>query len=259
MKKIYFLSDAHLGSWAIEHSRTHERRLVSFLDKIKDEAAAVYMLGDMFDFWYEYRYAVPKGYTRFLGKVAELTDRGVEVHFFTGNHDMWCLDYFEKECGMIIHREPCLVELHSKEFYLAHGDEFSTERGFRILRSIFHNRFLQWMFSMVHPRWSLWMGHSWARHSMLQHKVKGDTPFKGAENEDCVKFAKNYLKAHPSVACFIFGHRHIDEDFPLGDSSRCIFLGDWIGTFAYVVFDGKTISHERYVEGDVAQIMSQSE
>ena len=122
MKKIYFLSDAHLGSWAIEHPRTHERRLVSFLDKIKDEAAAVYMLGDMFDFWYEYRYAVPKGFTRFLGKVSELTDRGVEIHFFTGNHDMWCLDYFEKECGMIIHREPCLVELHDKEFFLAHGE-----------------------------------------------------------------------------------------------------------------------------------------
>jgi UDP-2,3-diacylglucosamine hydrolase len=97
-KKIYFLSDAHLGSWAIEHRRTHERRLVSFLDKIKDEAAAVYMLGDMFDFWYEFRYVVPKGFTRFLGKVAELTDRGVEVHIFTGNHDIWCLDYFEKEC-----------------------------------------------------------------------------------------------------------------------------------------------------------------
>ena len=126
MKKIYFLSDAHLGSWAIEHSRTHERRLVSFLDKIKDEAAAVYMLGDMFDFWYEHRYVVPKGFTRFLGKVSELTDRGVEVHIFTGNHDMWCLDYFEKECGMIIHREPCLVELYDKEFVLAHGDEFST-------------------------------------------------------------------------------------------------------------------------------------
>lgn len=250
MKKIYFLSDAHLGSRAIEHSRTHERRLVSFLDKIKDKAEAVYMLGDMFDFWYEYKNVVPKGFTRFLGKVSELTDRGVEVHFFTGNHDMWCLSYFEKECGMIIHRQPCVVELSGKVFFLAHGDEFSTERSFRVLRSIFHNRFLQWLFSSLHPRWSISMGLGWARHSMLKHKVKGDTPFKGEENEDCVKYARKYLQTHPTVDCFIFGHRHIDEDMLIGETSRCIFLGDWIGTFAYVVFDGVTIERKHFVEGE---------
>lgn len=253
-KKIYFLSDAHLGSWAIEHRRTHERRLVSFLDKIKDEAAAVYMLGDMFDFWYEFRYVVPKGFTRFLGKVAELTDRGVEVHIFTGNHDIWCLDYFEKECGMTIHREPCLLELYGKEIYLAHGDEFSTERSFRFLRSVFHNRFLQWMFSMVHPRWSIWMGHSWARHSMLKHKVKGDTPFLGPEKEDCMIFARKYLESHPTVDCFIFGHRHVDEDLPIGDASRCIYLGDWISTFAYVVLDGNTIERKYFIEGESKEL-----
>lgn len=250
MKKIYFISDAHMGSLAIEHRRTHERRLVSFLDQIKDKAAAVYMLGDMFDFWYEYKSVVPKGFTRFFGKVAELTDKGVEVHFFTGNHDLWCLDYFEKECGMIIHREPCLVELYDKEFFLAHGDEFSTERSFRILRSIFHNRFLQRMFSMIHPRWSMSMGLGWARHSMLKHKVKGDIPFKGEENEVCVIYAKKYLQTHPDVDCFIFGHRHIDEDIKLSDTSRCIFLGDWIGTFAYVVFDGTTIERKHFIEGE---------
>ena len=250
MKKIYFLSDAHLGSWGIEHSRTHERRLVSFLDKIKHEASAVYMLGDMFDFWYEYRYAVPKGFTRFLGKVSELTDMGVEVHMFTGNHDMWCRDYFEKECGVVLHRQACSVELHGKEFFLAHGDEFSKEGSYKVLRAIFHSRFLQRCFSAVHPRWALWMGHTWARHSMIKHKVEGDTPFLGPDNEFCVQFAKEYLVKHPQVDCFIFGHRHVDEDFPLGASSRCIFLGDWISTFAYVVFDGKEIQRKYYVEGE---------
>ena len=250
MKKVYILSDAHLGSWAIEHRRTHERRLVSFLNKIKSDASAVYFLGDMFDFWYEYKYAVPKGFTRFLGKVAELTDSGVEVHFFTGNHDTWCIDYFEKECGMTIHREPCLVELYGKEVFLAHGDEFSTEKAFGILRAMFHNRFLQRMFSMVHPRWSLWAGHAWARHSMIKHKVKGDTPFLGADNEDCVKFARKYLQKHPSVDCFVFGHRHIDVDLSLGDNSRCIFLGDWISNFSYVVIDGDTIERKHYIEGE---------
>ena len=250
MKKIYFLSDAHLGSWAIEHSRTHERRLVSFLDKIKDDAAAVYILGDMFDFWYEFKYAVPKGYTRFLGKVSELTDRGVEVHLFTGNHDLWCLDYFEKECGVILHREPCLVEIYGKELFLAHGDEFSKDKMFLVLRKIFHSRFLRRCFSMLHPRWSLWMGNSWARHSMIKHKVKGDTPFLGAENEFCVQYAEEYLCKHPSVDCFIFGHRHVDEDLPLSGNSRCIFLGDWISNFAYVVFDGKEILRKHYIEGE---------
>ena len=122
MKNVYFLSDAHLGSRAIEHGRTQERRLVNFLDSIKHKAAAVYLLGDMFDFWYEFRLVVPKGYTRFLGKLSELTDMGVEVHFFTGNHDIWCGDYLTKECGVTIHREPVTTEIYGKEFYLAHGD-----------------------------------------------------------------------------------------------------------------------------------------
>lgn len=116
MKNVYFLSDAHLGSRAIEHSRTQERRLVNFLDSIKHQAAAVYLLGDMFDFWYEFKLVVPKGYTRFLGKISELTDMGVEVHFFIGNHDIWCGDYLEKECGVIIHREPLTCEIYGKEF-----------------------------------------------------------------------------------------------------------------------------------------------
>lgn len=138
MKNVYFLSDAHLGSRAIEHGRTHERRLVNFLDSIKHQAAAVYLLGDMFDFWYEFRLVVPKGYTRFLGKLSELTDMGVEVHFFIGNHDIWCGDYLTKECGVIVHREPLTVEIYGKEFYLAHGDGLGDpDHKFKLLRRLF--------------------------------------------------------------------------------------------------------------------------
>lgn len=259
MKKVYFLSDAHLGSWALEHRRTQERRIVSFLDKIKDSAQAIYMLGDMFDFWYEYKHVVPKGYTRFLGKISELTDSGIEVHFFTGNHDQWCHDYFERECGMIMHTKPFLTEIMGKEFFLAHGDEFANDNKYKFLRSMFQSSLLRRMFAAIHPRWSIAMGNGWARHSMIQHKVKGDTPFLGEDKEPCVLFAKKYLKKHDTVDCFIFGHRHCDEDFLLHNKARCIFLGDWISTFAYVVYDGKTISHERYVEGDKQQIISQSE
>ena len=253
MKKVYFLTDAHLGAWGLEHRRTHERRIVSFLDKIKGDAAAIYMLGDMFDFWYEYKYAVPKGYTRFLGKISELTDNGVEVHFFTGNHDQWCLDYFEMECGMTVHREPFITEIMGKLFFLAHGDEFSNDWKYKILRSMFRSRFLRRMFSNVHPRWSLWMGNSWAKHSMQQHKIKGDTPFMGADKESSVQYAKRYLQLHDTVDCFIFGHRHIDTDVALSNS-RVIFLGDWISTFDYVVIDSNSIEHRHFVEGESKEI-----
>ena len=144
MKNVYFLSDAHLGSWAIAHGRTQERRLVRFLDSIKTKAAAIYLLGDMFDFWNEYRYVVPKGYTRFLGKLSELTDMGVEVHFFTGNHDIWTYGYLEEECGLIVHKAPLTTEIYDKVFYLAHGDGLGDpDPKYRFLRRMFHNRTCQ--------------------------------------------------------------------------------------------------------------------
>ena len=171
MKNVYFLSDAHLGSRAIEHGRTQERRLVNFLDSIKHKAAAVYLLGDMFDFWYEFRLVVPKGYTRFLGKLSELTDMGVEVHFFTGNHDIWCGDYLTKECGVTIHREPVTTEIYGKEFYLAHGDGLGDpDKKFKLLRTMFHSRTLQTLFSAIHPRWSIDLGFNWAKHSRLKRE-----------------------------------------------------------------------------------------
>ncbi|MBQ8277964.1 MAG: UDP-2,3-diacylglucosamine diphosphatase [Bacteroidaceae bacterium] len=137
MKNVYFLSDAHLGSLAIPHGRTQERRLVNFLDAIKDKAAAVYLLGDMFDFWHEYKTVVPKGYTRLLGKISELTDMGVEIHYFTGNHDLWVGDYFERECGMTLHLRSSVVEIYGNVFYLAHGDGLgSTDRKFKFLRRL---------------------------------------------------------------------------------------------------------------------------
>ena len=144
MKKVYFLSDSHLGSLAIADNRKQELRVVHFLESIKEDVSAVYMLGDIFDFWHEYRYVVPKGFTRLLGKISELTDSGIEVHFFTGNHDLWCGDYLEKECGVILHREMLLIKLGEKNFCMAHGDGLdNTEKHYLILRSIFHNKICQ--------------------------------------------------------------------------------------------------------------------
>ena len=144
MKNVYFLSDAHLGSLAIPHQRMQERRLVRFLDSIKEKAAAIYLLGDMFDFWYEYKYVVPKGFTRFLGKLSELTDMGVEVHYFTGNHDIWAYEYLEKECGVILHKKEETTEIYGHEFFLAHGDGMGDpNKSFKLIRAIFNSRFCE--------------------------------------------------------------------------------------------------------------------
>ena len=211
MKNVYFLSDAHLGSLAISHGRTQERRLVRFLDSIKHKASAVYLLGDMFDFWYEFKTVVPKGYTRFLGKVSELTDLGVEVHFFIGNHDIWCGDYLEKECGVILHREPLTTEIYGKEFYLAHGDGLGDpDAGFKLLRLLFHSR----------------------------------------DKEPLVLYTKDYLKTHPDINFFIYGHRHIELDLMLNATARVVILGDWINFFSYAVFDGEHLFLENYIEGE---------
>ena len=234
MKNVYFLSDAHLGSRAIEHGRTQERRLVNFLDSIKHKAAAVYLLGDMFDFWYEFRLVVPKGYTRFLGKLSELTDMGVEVHFFTGNH-----------------REPVTTEIYGKEFYLAHGDGLGDpDKKFKLLRTMFHSRTLQTLFSAIHPRWSMDLGLNWAKHSRLKREGGKEPDYMGEDKEFLVLYTKEYLKNHPDINFFIYGHRHIELDLMLSATARILILGDWINYFSYAVFDGENLFLENYIEGE---------
>ena len=251
MKNIYFLSDAHLGSLAIEHGRTQERRIVRFLDSIKHKAQAIYLLGDIFDFWNEYKLCVPKGYTRFFGKISELTDMGVEVHFFVGNHDLWSYGYFEKECGMIIHKEPETVELYDKVFFLAHGDGLGDpDKKFKLLRKIFHNKTCQRLLNAIHPRWGLALGLNWANKSRLKHMGGQEPRYMGEDKEHLVLFTKDYLKTHANVDYFIYGHRHIELDLVLSRKARIIILGDWITQFTYAVFDGEHLLLEQYIEGE---------
>ena len=251
MKNVYFISDAHLGSWAMTHKRQQERRLVRFLDDIKEKASAVYLLGDMFDFWYEWRFAVPKGYTRLLGKISELTDNGVEVHYFTGNHDIWAYNYFERECGVILHREPATLELGDKVFFLAHGDGLGDpDRNFKVIRSIFHNRTCQRLFSMIHPRWSMWFGQTWAKHSRMKRPNGEEPPYMGEDKEHLVLFTKEYMQHHPDIDFFIYGHRHIELDLMLSHKTRMLIIGDWISQFTYAVYDGEHLFMENYVEGE---------
>ncbi len=250
-KNVYFLSDAHLGSLAIPHGRTQERRLVRFLDSIKEKASAVYLLGDMFDFWNEYRYVVPKGYSRFLGKLSELTDNGVEVHFFAGNHDLWTYGYLEEECGVIVHKAPVTTEIYGKVFFLAHGDGLGDpDNKFKILRKLFHNRTCQRLLNFVHPRWGMALGLNWAKHSRLKRADGKEVPFMGEDREFLVRFARDYKRSHPNIDYFLFGHRHIELDLPIDKSTRMLILGDWIWQFTYAVFDGEHLFLGEYVEGE---------
>ena len=266
MKNVYFLADAHLGSLAIPHQRMQERRLVRFLDSIKEKAAAVYLLGDMFDFWDEYKHVVPKGYTRFLGKISELTDNGVEVHYFTGNHDIWTYGYLEQECGVILHRQPLTTDIYGRVFYLAHGDGLGDpDRKFKFLKWMFHNRVCQRLLNFVHPWWGMQLGQRWAKHSRLKRADGKEPPYMGEDREHLVLYAKDYLQTHPDIDVFIFGHRHIELDLSLpappdrtqrqqGQDTprrpRMLTLGDWIWQFTYAVFDGEHLLLEEYVEGE---------
>jgi UDP-2,3-diacylglucosamine hydrolase len=237
--KVYFLSDAHLGSRFHPDSRERERRLCRWLERVRHDAQAIYLLGDIFDYWYEYRYVVPKGFTRLLGKLSELTDAGVEIHFFIGNHDIWLTDYLSVECGLILHFEPLLTDIGGKRFFLAHGDGLGDDsRSFHLLRRIFHSRFLRRCFSAVHPRWTIPLAHAWSNSS---RENGGMQPYLGEDREYLIRFAKKKLSALPDINYFVFGHRHILLDLPIAEQCRVIMLGDWITFFSYAVFDGERV------------------
>lgn len=238
-KKIYFLSDAHLGSVSHTDSRETERKLCRWLDAAKTDAKAIYLLGDIFDYWFEYRYVVPRGFTRFLGKLGELTDSGIEINFFIGNHDIWLTDYLQKECGVNVFRQPLVKDFNGKKFFLAHGDGLGDESvSFRFLRSVFHSRILRKAFSRIHPRWTIPLAHLWSNHSRINGGV---ADYRGEEHEHLVQFAKKQLKEAPNINYFIFGHRHIMLDLPISTDARVIILGDWVRYFSYAVFDGKDV------------------
>ncbi|WP_106832292.1 UDP-2,3-diacylglucosamine diphosphatase [Parabacteroides pacaensis] len=247
-KKIYFASDAHLGARFHKDPLATEKKLVRWLDFIKQNASAIYFLGDMFDYWFEYKYVVPKGFIRFLGKVAELADSGIEIHFFIGNHDIWMFDYLPKETGAIIHREPLTIDLLGKRFFLGHGDEVDDRSlSFRFIRALFRNKFCQWLYAGIHPRWTMGFAYAWSLHSRrsgLQQKEKDK--YEGEDAEYLVSFAKDYLKTHPDINFFIFGHRHIMLDLMLTRSSRLLIAGDWMKLFSYIEWDGETLILEQF-------------
>ena len=240
---VYFLSDAHLGSRVIKDPRAHEKKLVAWLDMVKADAEAIYLLGDIFDFWYEYKTVVPKGFVRFLGKLAELTDAGVEIHFLIGNHDIWTFGYLEKEVGLIVHKESFTTQIGSKKFFLAHGDGlYVDKKGFGIIRKVFHSRLAQKLFRLVPAELGQEFGYRWSK-SNREKILHIENKFLGEENENLVVYAKEYSKNH-DVDFMIFGHRHIALDLQLQNKKRVVVLGDFVGIFSYGVFDGENFSLE---------------
>ncbi len=239
-KKIYFLSDVHLGAPVLSNHRERELQLVNWLEEIRPECGILCLLGDIFDFWFEYKRAVPKGYIRFLAKICEYTDQGIPVHFFTGNHDIWAFDYLSEECGVSLHTHNEIFRINGKKLLVGHGDALNPQdKGYLFLYRLFHHRFLQKCFRWIHPDLGILLAQKWSSHSRLENgKIEADT-FRGEEQEEIVRFCKQTLE-NKHFDYFIFGHRHIPIDLPLTNHSRYINTGDWITWFTYAVFDGET-------------------
>ena len=239
-KKIYFASDFHLGVPSHDKSLEREKQIVKWLDEIKQDAQEIYIMGDLFDFWFEYKHSVPKGFVRILGKIAEITDSGIPVTLFTGNHDMWMFDYLPKEIGVSIYRETIERTFNGKTFMLGHGDGLGPgDFGYKFIKKVFANKFCQWLFARLHPNFGIGMANYWSRKSRVSNHGS-DEKFLGNENEWLVIYSKQVLeKKHFDY--FIFGHRHLPLDIQLNSNSRYINLGEWVNYNSYAVFDGNNL------------------
>jgi UDP-2,3-diacylglucosamine hydrolase len=248
MKKVYFASDFHLGVDARLSSTERERQIIRWLDRVREDAAALYLVGDLFDFWFEYRKVIPKGYIRLLGKLAELSDAGLPVHLFTGNHDMWIFTYFEEELGIPTHRQPITAEWYGKSFYIGHGDGLGPgDHGYKMIKKIFANKICQRLFAAIPPSIGIGMADYWSKRS---RSTNPSSPrFLGPEKEWLVQFAEGELRKR-YFDYFIFGHRHLPIDYLLSNQkSRYINLGEWLNYNSYAVFDGNEL-HLRFFEND---------
>jgi len=238
--KIYFASDIHLGTPSYEKSLVREKKFVQWLDMIKADATELFIVGDLFDFWFEYKRAVPRGYIRVLGKLAEIADSGIPITMFTGNHDMWIFDYLPKEIGCKLYREPITREWNGKKFMIGHGDGLGPgDHGYKFIKKVFANKFLQWCFARLHPNFGIWLANYFSQTSRA--KTGGnDAKFLGEENEWLVQYCKEVL-AKEHFDFFIFGHRHLPLEITVNNSAKYINLGDWLQYNTYAIFDGNQI------------------
>jgi UDP-2,3-diacylglucosamine hydrolase len=236
-KKAYFASDLHLGLPNFEESLVREKLFVKWLDTIKTDARALYLLGDVFDFWHEWKRAAPQGFTRVLGKLAEISDSGIPIHYFTGNHDVWVYKYLPREIGLILHRDNFKTEILGKKFFLAHGDGLGPgDPSYKLLKWAFTNKALQWMFKRLHPDFSLWIGQTWSTNRRM---IERKPVFFGIDKEWLILYSREILKKE-FFDYFVYGHRHIPGIHQITENTKYVNLGDWLRNFTYGVFDGET-------------------
>ncbi len=244
-KKIYFASDQHLGIPNIENSHIREKKFVLWLDQVKNDAEAIFLLGDLFDFWFEYKKVVPKGFVRVLGKLAEIRDSGTPIYYFVGNHDLWMQDYFETELNIPVYYQPKEYAFNNKTFLIGHGDGLGPgDKGYKRMKKVFTNPFSKWLYRWLHPD----IGVGLAQYLSTKNKLisgEEDIKFLGEDNEWLAQYAKRKLKTK-HYDYFLFGHRHLPMEIEVGKNSKYINTGDWITHFTYAVFDGKDLKLKKF-------------
>lgn len=246
-KKVYFASDFHLGAPIGEVSLAREKKIVRWLDSVKSDASIIFLVGDIFDFWFEYDHVIPKGFIRFHGKIADLVDSGIKVVFFTGNHDLWMSDYFPSELGVQVFTKPEQFLIKDKKFYIGHGDGLGTGDGkYKFYKKVFTNQLCRWLFKWLHPDIGIMIASKWSGYSRTQCEAESDDLF--LEKEERLVGYCEYIEKEEHFDYYIFGHRHLPIDYNISKTSRYINLGQWFNQCHYGVFDGKNFELIRYEE-----------
>lgn len=243
-EKVYFASDFHLGAPNHEASLARERKIITWLDECMKDAKAIFLVGDLFDFWFEYKHTIPKGFSRFMGKLAQIADAGIELHIFVGNHDLWMFGYFEKEFGAHVYYNPIEISINEKTLYVGHGDGLGPgDKGYKRLKKIFTNSFFQWCFNWLHPNIGIGIANYWSSKSRAQannvvQKFLGD-------DEWLWQYAK-HLELSKHRDYYLFGHRHLPLDLEVAKDSRYINLGEWLSQHTYAVFEDNELKLKTY-------------
>ncbi|MBN2175020.1 MAG: UDP-2,3-diacylglucosamine diphosphatase [Bacteroidales bacterium] len=246
-KKIYFISDCHFGVPTREKSLERERLFMQWLDEVREDAAEIYIMGDLFEFWYEYKTVIQKGYVRLFGKMAEITDSGIPIYFFRGNHDVWAFDYLAEELNFKIYPDTLKKELSGKKFFLGHGDGLGKgDNGYKFIKKVFRNKVNQWLFRWLHPDIGTRMGLFWSDKSRVANENNGIEKVNDLGIERLTGFCKEVLINDPEIDYFVFGHIHRPQVVDLNGKAKYYSIGDWIRYFSYLVFDGEKLEHKYY-------------
>ena len=244
-QRIYFASDFHLGVPNREASLDRERRIIRWLDQAKNDAQSIFLMGDIFDFWFEYKHAIPRGFIRFQGKLAELRDAGIPIYFFTGNHDMWMFNYFEQELGIKIFRAPLKLKVNDKHLLIGHGDGLGPgDNLYKLQKKFFDSKVCQWLFARIHPNLGIGIAQYWSRKSRITN-TKREEKYLGDENEFLLTYCKE-VESHTHHDFYVFGHRHLPLDLKVADNSRYLNLGEWVHFSTYAIFGNGNIELKKF-------------